>query len=53
MGDSDVACFSHSLKLTHLYLQCPSADNEVNDGLCGDNEVSDGLCGDPDCGEGE
>ncbi|PNF42517.1 hypothetical protein B7P43_G08255, partial [Cryptotermes secundus] len=42
MGDSDVACFSLSLRLTHLYLQCPSVDNEV----------SDDLHGDPNCVEG-
>jgi hypothetical protein len=41
MGDSDVGCFNRSRNLTHLYLQCPSSDNEVSDGLCGDPTCMD------------
>jgi hypothetical protein len=28
MGDGDVGCFNRSRSLTHLYLQCPSSDND-------------------------
>ena len=41
MGDSDVSCFNRSRNLTHLYLQCPSSEDDDSDGLCLDPACMD------------
>jgi hypothetical protein len=40
MSDSDVSCFNRSLNLTHLYLQCPSEEDDSY-GLCQDTAFMD------------
>jgi len=41
MGDSDVSCFNQSRNLTHLYLQCPSFEDDDSDDICFDPSCID------------